>query len=830
MTVANRIKVVLLDSGEITQFGLGRVAEFASEVVVVGERRRSHVVEQLQALGVNVTVEEGKADIDSAILAAARSGAVVVVTGRPAKAEAFVKRAAHGAANAVDHGLPVVGVYVLGEHETRPGKVFTVTETGEMSGYEALFAAALAEQLGREVVAVSPPGRIRAARTVSEHPALGGAENLHQRAHEIAAGAGVKWTERSDPSPVNFVTEESGSAAVIIIGVLDVPAGSKWLGSRPKVNEGNPRAAASLVGGAPSDVMVVFDGVQLTHENLSKDQAAAILGLGLVATGAAAAVATPASAMLGHVTRSITQQARTYRADIGSSDSDGPSASSKSAQDSKDSDTSSGESSRAGSSSKKAPKTSIAASTVHSSTRSGTAETGSGPSDSPTNGKTTLSASTVHTSRSTAVQSDRSNHPAPAPRPDNQGDGLRDGIGGHGAWGHSCDRGHSSHCGHLTEPSGGTSTPGTGTPGTGTPAQPSGGTPPTGQTPHQAPQPGQQTPTPLPQQVPTPVPHQVPQPEQQTPTPVTTPQQEPGQTPTAVPQQVPQVPQPEQKVPTLQPGVPTPTATPHQVPTAIPQPTQQIPTLQPGVPTPTATPHQVPTAIPQPTQQIPTLQPGVPTPTATPHQVPTAIPQPTQQIPTLQPGVPTPTATPHQVPTAIPQQVPGQVPTATQQVPGQVPTAVPQPGQKTPTPMATPQQVSNQTPAGQVPTGTPIGAGGYVPQPGNTDIPWSTLRAQTNSGAQTPGAGVVPGDSVSMTPASVLSAQHNVGEQPTHTAPAALGSEQGAPPEGELAHTGADGVGLLAGMAASLVAAGSGLVLAGRRKKDDEDEEPDAAG
>jgi hypothetical protein len=132
MTVANRIKVVLLDSGEITQAGLGRVAEFASEVVVVGERRRSHVVEQLHALGVSVTAEEGKADIDSAILAAARSGAVVVVTGRPAKAEAFVKRAALGAANAVDHGLPVVGVYVLGEHETRPGKVFTVTETGEM--------------------------------------------------------------------------------------------------------------------------------------------------------------------------------------------------------------------------------------------------------------------------------------------------------------------------------------------------------------------------------------------------------------------------------------------------------------------------------------------------------------------------------------------------------------------------------------------------------------------------------------------------------------------------------------------------------------------------
>ena len=73
--------------------------------------------------------------------------------------------------------------------------------------------------------------------------------------------------------------------------------------------------------------MVVFDGVRLTHEKLSKEQAAAIFGLGLVATGTAAAVATPASAMLGHVTKSITQQARTYRADIGNSDKDDSSSS-----------------------------------------------------------------------------------------------------------------------------------------------------------------------------------------------------------------------------------------------------------------------------------------------------------------------------------------------------------------------------------------------------------------------------------------------------------------------------------------------------------------------
>ncbi|MCB1292466.1 MAG: hypothetical protein KDB45_13275 [Mycobacterium sp.] len=384
MAAANRIKVVLLDAGTITSDGLARVAEFASEVIVVGQRRRSHVAEQLQANGVKATVEHGKADIESAILTAARSGAVVVITGRPAKAEAFVRNAAHGAANAVEKGLPAVGVYVLGEHETRPGKVFTVSETGELSGYEPLFAAALAEQLGREVVAVSPPGRIRAARTVSEHPSLGGAENVSERAHEIAALAGVKWTERSDPSPVNSVIEESGHAAAIIVGVLDVPSGPKWLGSRPKVDAGNPAAAVSLVADASCDVMVVFDGVHLTHEKLSKDQAAAIIGLGLMTTGAAAAVATPASAMLGHVTKSITQQARTYRADIGDSDRGDASSSA----DAKDSDTKDSESKDAdsgsrgassshrsatgGASTHKAPKTTLSASTVHTSTHSGT--------------------------------------------------------------------------------------------------------------------------------------------------------------------------------------------------------------------------------------------------------------------------------------------------------------------------------------------------------------------------------------------------------------------------------------------------------------------------
>ena len=692
MAAANRIKVVLLDAGTITSDGLTRVAEFASEVIVVGERRRSDVVEQLQARGVKVTVEQGKADIESAILTAARSEAVVVITGRPGKAEVFVRNAAHGAANAVEQGLPAVGVYVLGEHETRPGKVFTVSETGELSGYEPLFAAALAEQLGREVVAVTPPGRIRAARTVSEHPSLGGADNVSERAHEIAELAGVKWTERSDPSPVNSVIEESGHAAVIIVGVLDVPSGPKWLGSRPKVDAGNPAAAVSLVADASCDVMVVFDGVHLTHEKLSKDQAAAILGLGLMTTGAAAAVATPASAMLGHVTKSITQQARTYRADIGDSDR-GDASSSADAKDSdtkdsesKDADSgsrgasSSHRSSTGGATTHKAPKTTLSASTVHTSTHSGLSDAGAGTSGSSI--PSTRSAHPVpapaaaHGAHPAPAAMDLGDLPAPPPPPppshgslsSQSGDGLRDGIGGHDAWGHSCDRGNAAHCDH---PSHTETTTGTGT----TTTQPPGGT--------------QVTEPPTPHPTPTPKPHKV----------------------------------------------------PHQVPTPTPTPTPQV------------------------TQQTPT---PMPTPQQVPHQVPT----------------PTPTPTP---------------------------------------------QVTQQTPTPQVPTGTPTTGGEFVPQPGNTEVPWTTLTAQTNTGAPTPEAGVVPGDPASGTPTSVVSAGHNVGEQPSHIGPAALGHEQGAPPEGELAHTGADGVGVLAGMAASLIAAGSGLVIAGRRKKDDEDEDPAAA-
>ena len=308
MTVLDRIKVVLLDEGTISDGGLGRVAEYASEVIVVGERRRSNTAERLRALGVPVSVEDGKADIESAIRTAARASAIVVATGRPQKAEKLVRDAARGAADTVDDGLPAVGLVVLGEHETRTGKVFTVTDSGDTSGYEPLFALGIAEHLGREVVLVTPPGRVRGPRT-----------NVFNHAQGLAADAGVSWTEVTDPSPSNFVITQSGSAVGVIIGVMEIPSRPGLLGSRPRLNEGDPRAAVSLINDAACDVMVIFDGLQLRRESMSKDQAAAVLGLGLVATGAAAAAATPASAMLGHVSRSITQQARTYRADIGDS-------------------------------------------------------------------------------------------------------------------------------------------------------------------------------------------------------------------------------------------------------------------------------------------------------------------------------------------------------------------------------------------------------------------------------------------------------------------------------------------------------------------------------
>lgn len=93
------------------------------------------------------------------------------------------------------------------------------------------------------------------------------------------------------------------------------------------------------------------------------------------------------------------------------------------------------------------------------------------------------------------------------------------------------------------------------------------------------------------------------------------------------------------------------------------------------------------------------------------------------------------------------------------------------------------------------------------------ETPGLESPTQQNGGEQT-----APGTSSSAT-----SAQNNVGASTSQTAPDGFGPGLGAPPEGELAHTGADGVGVLAGIAASLVAAGSGLVIAGRHRKDDEE-------
>ncbi|MBX7453113.1 hypothetical protein GR927_34480, partial [Mycolicibacterium sp. 3033] len=558
MPIPDRIKVVLLDEGTISHGGLERVAQYASEVVLVGERRRGDVKERLGSLGVPVTVQDGRADIESAMRTAARSGAIVVATGRPAKAEKLIRDAVRGAAGAVDHGLPAVGLIVLGEHDTRSGTVFTVTDTGELSGYEPLFALGVAEHLGREVVMLAPPGRIKGPRT-----------DVLNHAERLASEAGISWTEASDPSPITAVIAQSESAAGAIIGVLEVPTGPSWLGSRPSLKKGNPHAAVSLIEEAACDVMVVFDGVHLTHESMSKDQAAAILGLGLVATGAAAAAVTPASAMLGHVTRSITQQARTYRSDIGASDSDSASTSGSNGQDTKRSDTKSD-----GSTAKKAPKASASATTTaHTSKHSSASD-----SDSAT------SVSRHGSTRSTHHVSERvdlNDFPAPAPRAPDGADGLRDGVGGHDPLGHSCDRGHSGHCDHPshigetattttgTNTSTGTTTTttGTGTPtethptitGTGTPTETHSTT--TGNQPTDPPKPY--------------------------PTPIATPHQEPHLKPDADPPKHPVLQPPKQ--PVLDPPIArSPFGTQMEFKPPIPEPEQ-----------PVATPYRVPTPEPE---------------------------------------------------------------------------------------------------------------------------------------------------------------------------------------------------------------------------------------
>ncbi len=775
MTVLDRIKVVLLDEGTISDGGLGRVAEYASEVIVVGERRRSSTAERLRALGVPVSVEDGKADIESAIRTAARASAIVVATGRPQKAEKLVRDAARGAADTVDDGLPAVGLVVLGEHETRTGKVFTVTDSGDTSGYEPLFALGIAEHLGREVVLVTPPGRVRGPRT-----------NVFNHAQGLAADAGVSWTEVTDPSPSNFVITQSGSAVGVIIGVMEIPSRPGLLGSRPRLNEGDPRAAVSLINDAACDVMVIFDGLQLRRESMSKDQAAAVLGLGLVATGAAAAAATPASAMLGHVSRSITQQARTYRADIGDSGKG------TKAGDAKDSDSKAGTSSPGGGSSHKTPKPKTSDSTAQTSTPS--AAKGSKPNDSANGGTSTHKSSPTPASASKS-DTGASTHKSP---PTSVTATTVHGTTQSG-----------SQAPQAGEPSTRT-TPPVSAPADRGPAQTRSAVPPTATL-----NPAQLTTDADGMQV------YHPRSNEGTPPPgwtagTRTVTDNTGGTRTDIvwtkaPQQVQAPQQAPQAVPPQLSGQTTPVSPMRPTDTPL-RPNQYFtPPLQgviheantgsvqrnPSLTNPdgSLTQHAIDNGWTM--KEHPLTAPHLePTPQVAPHLAPPQTPQATQA------PVPQQVQAPQQM--ATPAQVPGQVPTA---VPGQVP-----------------QQVPNQVP-GQVGQGTPTGGGG-VPQAVQRGEPDWSLRAQTNTGSMT-SEGLVPGDHESGTSASALSAEYNRGESSTETAPAAFGSETGAPPEGELAHTGADGVGVLAGIAASLVAAGSGLVIAGRRREKDDEESSD---
>ncbi|MBX7453111.1 LPXTG cell wall anchor domain-containing protein, partial [Mycolicibacterium sp. 3033] len=212
--------------------------------------------------------------------------------------------------------------------------------------------------------------------------------------------------------------------------------------------------------------------------------------------------------------------------------------------------------------------------------------------------------------------------------------------------------------------------------------------------------------------------------------------------------------------------------------------------------------------------------------TPTPHETPTPTGQTPHQVPDRQP--PSQVLPPQQTPT------PHETPTPTGQTPHQVPDRQPPsqvlPPQQTPTPHETP------TPTGQTPHQVPdrqppserghVTTPGVLPQPNGARTPGQVTNqvppvasASTHS-SQTPGQ---VSDGTPIHPAATADA----GPLSRH-ATAAPTSGLGAPPEGELAHTGADGVGLLAGIAASLVAAGSGLVLAGRRREKDEEDSSDA--
>jgi hypothetical protein len=292
MTVKDpgRIPVGLFEGASISDDAVLRLSTGASRIVAFAEGAdASAITGQWSGVApaVEVEVVPAVSDIREAIIECAKRKVIWVAAPTPRNAGRFVAGALQGAAAATEFEIPSVAVHVLRE-ESVEGSVAWLTQTGEMSGYGVLYAAAVAAMGGRSVTLISPTA-VRATRTPE---ALEAAERYIEE-------SGIEVLRLSDPSPLQRVL--GGEFGAVVHPVLDAPGGRSLLhpGELPakSVAEGNAAAVVELIEKATGDVIAVFDGVQLVYGGATAAKIAASVALGVVAlTGVGAAVAPAAMA------------------------------------------------------------------------------------------------------------------------------------------------------------------------------------------------------------------------------------------------------------------------------------------------------------------------------------------------------------------------------------------------------------------------------------------------------------------------------------------------------------------------------------------------------
>ena len=292
MTVRDpgRIPVGLFEGASISDDAVLRLSAGASRIVAFADAAKASAITaqwSRVAPAVEVEVVPAVSDIREAIIECAKRKVIWVATPTPKNAGRFVAGALQGAAAATEFEIPSVAVHVLRD-DTVEGSVAWLTQTGEMSGYGVLYAAAVAAMGGRSVTLISPTA-VRAPRTPE---ALEAAERYIEQ-------SGIEILRLSDPSPLQRVL--GGEFGAVVHPVLDAPGGRSLLhpGELPakSVADGNAAAVVELIEKASGDVIAVFDGVHLVYGGATAAKIAASVALGVVAlTGVGAAVAPAAMA------------------------------------------------------------------------------------------------------------------------------------------------------------------------------------------------------------------------------------------------------------------------------------------------------------------------------------------------------------------------------------------------------------------------------------------------------------------------------------------------------------------------------------------------------